>query len=112
MASPLAALRAQLGARTGHKLGGVFALSSYLNDEAAAYKLIECSGGGASYPPVFMRHGAADGFIRTEWGQRTAERLSALGVTVDFATVPLLAHQLAPAEMDALRGWLAERLEL
>lgn len=46
----------QYAFRTKHKLGGVFALSSYVNTGAAVYKLIAAANKD-SLPPVFMRHG-------------------------------------------------------
>mmetsp|Transcript_20232 Transcript_20232/g.60118 ORF Transcript_20232/g.60118 Transcript_20232/m.60118 type:complete len:220 (+) Transcript_20232:152-811(+) len=95
--------------RTSHKVGAVFAMSAYLNDGAAVYKKIPQRAAG-ELPPVFIRHGAADGFIRTEWGAHTAAQLSKLGVDVNFDTVPGLVHQLDPREINELREFLSTRL--
>jgi len=99
----------QYAFRTKHKLGGVFALSSYVNTDAAVYKLIAAANKD-SLPPVFMRHGAADDFILTDWGRGTADHLSKLGVQVQFETVPGVAHMLVRSTTNELRNWLSERL--
>lgn len=56
--------------------------------------------------------GAADDFILTEWGKNTAEKLSSLGVEVQFETVPGVAHMLDKSMVDALALWLAQKFEL
>ena len=112
------AVSLQYGFRTKHKLAGLFALSSYLNDDAAVYSRLEqecssppCAAGTAKgLPPVFMRHGEADGYIRPAWGRGTAEKLSDLGVDVTFDSIPNLQHSLDPREMEELRKWIFEQL--
>ena len=94
-----------------HKLAGVFALSSYVTNEAAVYKLIGKKA-KEELPPVYMRHGAADDFILPTWGQGTSEQLASLGVDINFSLIPRLPHSLSPSELDELQQWLQERLAL
>jgi len=99
----------QLAFRSRHKIGAVFALSSFMNEGAAAYDQLQ-SNASLPRPPMFIRHGAADDFILPRWGQATAQRLTALGVDVDFATVPHLRHELADSEIDDLCAWLFPKI--
>ena len=71
----------QLAFRSPRRLGGAFALSSYLCTETAVYERLRGSK-APNLPPVFMRHGASDDFILPEWGAATAQQLSELGVQV------------------------------
>ena len=99
----------QFAFRTRRRLAAVFALSSYLCDQSDVYELL-ASSPTQHRPPVFMRHGAADTFIRTQWGEATAEQLRRLGVPVDFATIPRLSHQLSNAAVDQLAAWMESKL--
>jgi len=99
----------QLALRHPDSLGAVFALSSYMCDDAAAYRQAERSK-SASWPQVFMAHGQADDFIRFEWGSSTADRLAALGLPVRFLPLPDVRHELARSEIEELRAWLDEVL--
>ncbi|CAK0840831.1 unnamed protein product [Prorocentrum cordatum] len=97
----------QLALRHPGSLGAVFALSSYLCDDAAAYRLAEGSR-GVRRPPVFMAHGRADSFIQFAWGEATARRLGGLGVPVRFVPLPGVGHELASSEIDQLGAWIGE----
>ena len=101
----------QFAARSRHRLAAVFALSSYLCDGAKAYELLSGRRGDAGLPPVFMRHGSADDFIKPAWGQSTAERLAALGANIDFALIPGMDHSLEDGEVESLGKWLLSRLQ-
>jgi len=87
-------------------LAGVFALSSFMCASSPAFALESAR----RAPPVFMRHGAADGFILPRWGEATAEELRALGAEVDFALVAGLDHTMADAEVIELTAWVLDRL--
>lgn len=100
----------QLALRHPDMLGAAFVLSSFMCDDAAAYKLVEQRSreARASWPPIFMAHGQADGFIRPEWGKRTFLRLEAAGLPIKFVSVPRLRHELSAGELDQLGEWLRD----
>jgi len=103
----------QVALRSQRKLAGAFALSSYLCERAAVYDLVgQRASTAAGLPPVFMRHGTADGFILPAWGRATAQQLETMGVQVDFALVPHAAHELKGEALDELREWLGTRLDI
>ena len=122
------AIGIQTAARTRHKLGGVFALSSYLCDDSAAWPLIEAKakakggaqaaaaaaaaegGLGSGAVPVFMAHGTADDFVRPEWGRATAERLQRAGVPCEFMAIQRARHELTTTEVERLFAWAGEVL--
>ncbi|KAJ1631089.1 Alpha/Beta hydrolase protein [Pavlovales sp. CCMP2436] len=89
-------------------LAGVFALSGYMCFQSPAFALASAK----RLPPVYMRHGAADGFILPEWGAATADELRALGTSVDFALVPGLEHSLTDDEVVQLTEWVCQILKV
>ena len=99
-------------ARTGRGVGAIFALSSYLCDNAPL--LAELPAAQTKdvmpLPPVYFRHGDQDDFILGEWGETTAQRLRAKGVAVDFDFVRGAGHELTLDELDELSQWLLERI--
>ena len=97
--------------RTKHRLGACFALSSFMCAQAAIYSRPE-EVVLASASPIFMRHGAADGFILPSWGSETAEKLATVGMEVDFGLVPHLQHALEDDEIASLTDWLWVKLRL
>ncbi|CAE8587062.1 unnamed protein product [Polarella glacialis] len=106
----------QLALRHPEKLGAVFALSSFLCDDAAVYRQLEAGGAagaaGTSWPPTFMAHGQADDFIRIAWAEATARRLRGLGLPVQFAALPGVRHELVKEEIRMLGDWLWQTIGL
>ena len=121
-------------------VGAVFALSSYLCDDAELYALLEAeaergrAGQQQQLPPLFMRHGDRDNFIHTAWGDATAQRLAGLlgkaqgpsgdgagggaaaaaegSPKVDWATVAGAGHEMVQGEVAELLAWLLRTLGL
>jgi phospholipase/carboxylesterase len=99
----------QTALRSKHALAGVFAMSSYMCDDAAVYRLLEEPSWSARSPPlrIWMAHGANDDFVLPAWGQSTAKRLSAVrGLEVSWRTYPRLRHELRSDELDDLNAFL------
>lgn len=69
------------------RLGGIFALSSYLLLQRRVRDLIPAERPNRD-TPIFMGHGDADPLVRFEWGKMTAEKLTEWGCNVDFRTYP------------------------
>ena len=91
--------------RAPHQYAACFALSSFMCSSAKVYEQPTLRA-----PPIFMRHGGADGFIRPEWGTATADRLMTFGVSVDYDIIPGLPHALADSEIEELTDWLLPKL--
>ena len=98
----------QTALRSKHDIGGVFAMSSYLCDEAAVYASMEASDKRAMRKPrLWMAHGAADDFVRPEWGEATATRLRGYGLEVTWRSYAQMRHELRQDELDDLSEWLS-----
>ena len=89
----------------GASLAAVFALSSFATDDSAMWESLRGAPDRAR-PPLYQRHGDADDYILTEWGERTGKRLKDEGVAVDFGLEPGLRHSLSEDELVRLGEWL------
>ena len=86
-------------------LAGIFALSTYLPLAAQAE---DGASGAATSQPVFMAHGSQDPVVPFAAGQRSAERLRALGFDVEWHVYPM-QHQVCAEEIRDLGQWLDRR---
>lgn len=107
----------QTAARSSHKLGAVFALSSYLCDDSLVWAKLKQSTTGANNTsailsaPVFIAHGGADDFVLTEWGENTANQLKSLGANVrPFVRVRAAGHEMTTEELEQLFEFLLAEL--
>jgi predicted esterase len=69
------------------KLGGIFALSSYLPLRDKAMDMIPSDNPNKD-TNIFMGHGIDDPLVKFDWGVKTAEKLMEWGYTVDFHGYP------------------------
>ena len=86
-------------------LAGIVALSTYLPLAAQAE---DGASGAATSQPVFMAHGSQDPVVPFAAGQRSAERLRALGFDVEWHVYPM-QHQVCAEEIRDLGQWLDRR---
>jgi len=91
-----------------HKLGGIFALSSYLLLQSKFKELVPANNPNKD-TPIFMGHGDVDEVVRHKWGKKSADELKE-GWNVDFRTYEGLPHSAAPEEIDDLEAYLNERI--
>ncbi|KAM5164574.1 lysophospholipase-like protein 1 [Mantella aurantiaca] len=97
-----------LAYRHHRDVAGVFALSSFLNENSIVYKELErCQ---QSLPELFQCHGQADQLVFHQWGERTNTLLKGLGVPLSFHSFPNLYHELGLQEMEQLRTWILQKL--
>ncbi|MFC0268170.1 alpha/beta hydrolase [Kushneria aurantia] len=85
-------------------LAGVLALSTYFAT-ADSITLSDANRG----LPIAIHHGSQDPIVDERLGQRAAERLEALGYSVEYHSWPM-AHTLIPDQLPVLREWLLKRL--
>ena len=86
-------------------LAGIVALSTYLPLAAQAE---DGASGAATSQPVFMAHGSQDPVVPFAAGQRSAERLRALGFDVEWHVYPM-QHEVCAEEIRDLGQWLDRR---
>lgn len=92
---------------TGLGPDGVFALSAYLPDLAAAGLEIRPD---PDTPSVFQAHGLSDPVIPVTFGRAAVRALRDLGLNVEHHEYPM-AHQVCDAEISDFRNWLLGRLK-
>jgi phospholipase/carboxylesterase len=95
------AVAIQTALRTAHPIAGLMALSTYLPlpEESAQAR-------ADTKLPIFMAHGQFDPVLRMEWGRASADRLVALGYSVEWHEYPM-AHAVCPQEISDISHWLA-----
>lgn len=82
-------------------VGGVIGLSTYL----PLPELLGAREAVTADVPVLMAHGTADPVIPLALAERSAERLSALGVELSWRTYPM-GHEVSRAEIEDISHWL------
>ena len=97
----------QTALRSKHDLGGVFAMSSYLCDDAAIFAAMDDKRVPAKRSRVWMAHGTADDFVLPAWGEATAEKLRGYGLDVSWRGYARMRHELRQDELDDLDRWLS-----
>uniref|UniRef100_A0A7S2CMJ2 Phospholipase/carboxylesterase/thioesterase domain-containing protein n=1 Tax=Octactis speculum TaxID=3111310 RepID=A0A7S2CMJ2_9STRA len=102
----------QTAIRCRHRLGAVFAMSSYMSDDSWFYSALADTSRKTNFPPVFMAHGTNDNFIQYSWGESTARQIRELGVPVVFTPVNGAAHEMVPQELESLFRWIKETIPL
>jgi phospholipase/carboxylesterase len=95
-----------LGPRWPERLGGVIALSTYLPLSDTLAK--EAHPANAAVP-VFQAHGSFDPVVPLAVGEKSRERLRALGYDVDWRSYPM-PHSLCAQEVEDLRDFLLRAL--
>lgn len=98
-----------LGYRSHPKLCGIFALSSFLNENSPVYDIINARNQNEVMPELFMAHGDRDELVKFDWGEKTFEKLQSCGVKGEFKRFKYL-HELGTEEMVYLRQWIDEKL--
>ena len=85
---------------------GIMALSGFIPSvDGFAFDLDDLQGF-----PVAMTHGSLDPIISVNFGREARRRLEAAGANVDYHEAPI-GHQIDPAWIPALGGWLERVLE-
>ncbi|CAN2387446.1 Lysophospholipase-like protein 1, partial [Pristimantis euphronides] len=102
------AMAMHLAYRYHRDVAGVFALSSFLNENSIVFKELE--GTQQSLPELFQCHGQADELVFHQWGEKTCTRLKGLGVTSSFHSFPNLFHELSLQELEQLQSWILKKL--
>jgi len=87
-------------------LAGIVGLSCYLLEAEAIDDWLTAAGRAT---PTFMAHGEFDPVVPWSLGRRSARRIKAAGVPVEWSEWPI-QHGVAPEELAALDRWLEGRL--
>ncbi|CAG9797004.1 unnamed protein product [Chironomus riparius] len=97
------------GFHLNRNLGGVFSLSSFLNDRSIVYESLENSS-AQPLPPLKMFHGQRDTLVPINWAEKTFEELTKRGIKGDLITIRNAFHELKKNELLDLEKWIYEIL--
>lgn len=92
------------------ELAGVFACSSFLNNDSIVYESLRNAPSNATWPKLLMFHGDRDSLVPSEWGRKTFDQLRSLGVQGDFVVLKNTMHELKIKEMVELQQWITDKL--
>lgn len=105
------ALAIHTGYHLNTKLCGVFACSSFLNQESVVYESLKRTlQTDTDLPELRMFHGGRDTLVPLEWGQKTFENLLKLGVKGEFTPLKNTLHELKRQELLDLEKWILHKL--
>lgn len=94
------------GLRRSERLAGLVALSTYV--PLADQTLAQLTEAGRS-TPIFMAHGSRDPVIPCAIGERSAQRLQAAGLELQWQRYPM-EHAVCMEEIGDLAQWLGTKL--
>lgn len=104
------ALGLHTGFHVNRNLAGVFACSSFLNNDSIVYESLRNISDGEKLPKLLMFHGDRDSLVPADWGKKTFDQLSSLGVKGDFVILKNTMHELKIKEMVELQQWISDVL--
>ncbi|XP_045782251.1 lysophospholipase-like protein 1 [Maniola jurtina] len=90
-------------------VAGVFAFSSFLNDNSIVYQELKKSTNNANVP-LLQIHGDIDDLVDLTWGQTTFMELQSLGVKGEFHVMERLGHSLNKKGLNIIRDWVEKLL--
>lgn len=106
------ALALHTGYHVNRDLGGVFVCSGFLNTSSIVYDSLKAihADEKAKLPPLIMYHGERDSLVPLDWGKKTYEQLTALGVKGKFIELKNTMHELKTNEILEIQEWIAQLL--
>lgn len=108
------ALAIHSGYHVNRSLGGVFVCSGFLNNDSIVYESLKAIQMNAdernSLPPLLMFHGERDSLVPCEWGRKTFDKLTALGVNGIFTPLKNTMHELKTQEIGEIQEWIVKLL--
>ncbi|ETN63290.1 hypothetical protein AND_005004 [Anopheles darlingi] len=86
-------------------LGGVFAISSFLNTGSIVYDSLDCVSPDERLPELLMMHGERDTLVPIEWGQTSFDELAKLGVRGQFIPHATALHEIKKDQLLRVIDW-------
>lgn len=108
-----AACASESGA-VGHSLGGLFALSCYLNDDSKVWSLLQENPEVINtWPPTFVAHGDSDDFILPQWNMATVKRFKKLETwaPIFYQSYSDVRHEMTAQELAEVLAFVEQHLE-
>ncbi|XP_002732983.1 lysophospholipase-like protein 1 [Saccoglossus kowalevskii] len=97
-----------LGYRLHRDLAGVFAFSSFLNENSYVYQKLKENPGIS--PPLLQCHGTEDPLVLPAWGKATQKELKKLGVSCQYHVFKHMFHEMNKEEILLLKDFIEKYL--
>lgn len=107
------ALSLYSGYHVNHDLAGVFACSSFLNDESIVFETLRNrpnQQNAKHLPKLLMYHGDSDNMVPLLWAKETFDELATLGVNGEFKTLENTPHKLRAVQLFEIQDWIQKLL--
>lgn len=109
------ALALHTGYHVHRDLAGVFVCSGFLNDNSIVYESLKAvqtdpDATKKQLPSLIMFHGERDSLVPCEWGKKTYDQLTALGVKGEFIPLKNTMHELKTNEILEIQDWISKVL--
>jgi phospholipase/carboxylesterase len=101
-------LAMHIGYKLNQNIGGVFAMSSFLNSNSIVYEALRNK--EFELPKLLQYHGERDTLVPLSWGMQTHEELKKLGVIGEFHPLKNTLHEMKKNELLELEKWLEKML--
>lgn len=107
------ALALHVGYHVNPDLAGVFACSSFLNDNSILFETLErrkSQPNAEHLPKLLMYHGERDSLVPLSWGKESFDELVTLGVTGEFKPLKNTLHELKANQLLEIQDWILKLL--
>lgn len=100
------------GYHLNNQLAGVFALSSFLNNDSIVFDTLRSNQNkpNIELPKLLMYHGERDSLVPSSWGKESYDELISLGVQGDFRILKNTLHELKANQLLELHDWIVKLL--
>lgn len=100
------------GYHLNNQLAGVFALSSFLNNDSIVFNTLRSNQNkpNIELPKLLMYHGERDSLVPSSWGKESYDELISLGVQGDFRSLKNTLHELKANQLLELHDWIVKLL--
>lgn len=107
------ALALHSGFHVNTDLAGIFACSSFLNDDSIVYDTLRArtnQQNAGLLPKLLMFHGERDSLVPMSWGKETYDELRKFGVSAEYKTLKNTLHELKANELHEIQEWILKLL--
>lgn len=107
------ALALHSGFHVNQELAGIFACSSFLNDDSIVFETLrtrKTQENPGPLPKLLMFHGDRDNLVPLSWGRESFEELVQLGVDGEFKPLKNTLHELKAKQLRDTHEWIMTQL--
>lgn len=103
-------LAMHIGFHVDQRLAGVFACSSFLNENSIVYNTLKTQQNAENLPKLLMFHGTKDDLVPLDWAESSCKQLKQLGVDGELRVLEDVPHKLRAHQLNELKEWIMDVL--